>query len=387
MFITRLGSLTVLVLISTSTSVSFSGSGMLIRLAFHLLRVATEAVFLFELNKVLGALLTGGSRAVPSASAKAEAEILAQARVATRHVRVRLPDGVVMHTLVAGRPGGNPVVLLHGHSMCGALFFAQLRALVDAGARVYAPDLPGWGRSSRPRFPNRGDAVGYYVSRVLAWLDALSLGSFALVGHSLGGYLAHEVALARPLSVRSLVLVAPAAATRFVDYAAAMWFCFTPQRFISQGGLLASVLFALRYPRNPAYARPGVRQIIRVAFSLGAGAGDAAAAALLALNHGARTAQCTKPIVERVTRLECPVTLVAGEYDVLVPMSALLQVESALRAAGNEIALVCLPADHSPHLSTPELFTDVLKNAVIDKSVFAASTSVSMSTQIGASAY
>lgn len=340
----------------------------LVHLALHLLRLASEALFLFELNKTLGTLVTGGRAVARAQNAAAEKEVLAQAGVETTHEAVSLPDGTTLHTLVAGARDGGAVVLLHGHSMCGALFFAQLRALVAGGARVYAPDLPGWGRSSRPRFAGAGAAAGvaYYARRVLLWLDALALRRFALVGHSLGAYLAHEVAAARPGAVRALVLAAPAAAARAVPYASACWFSLTPQRFLAQGGLIATLLFLARYPREPCYSRPGVRTIIRASNMLGGGAGDAAAAAMIRVRYLAFGAECDRPLVERTCQLDCAITLVAGENDVLVSLEAVHELADALRKAGNQVHLTVLPgADHSPHISTPELFAAVLKTAVL----------------------
>lgn len=339
-----------------------------VHLALQLLRLASEALFLFELNKTLGALVIGSRATARKQSVAAEKEVLSHAGVETAHETVTLPDGTTLHTLMAGAEGGGAVVLLHGHSMCAALFYTQLHALVEGGARVYAPDLPGWGRSSRPRFCGVGSAAGvaYYARRVLQWLDALALRRFALVGHSLGAYLAHEVALARPSAVRTLVLAAPAATARAVPYASAFWFSLTPQRFLAQGGLLAALLFFARYPREPCYARPGVRAIIRASNMLGSGAGDAAAAAMLRVRHLAFGAECDRPLVERVRKLPCAVTLVAGEHDVLVPIEAIYKLADALSAAENMVNLAVLSgADHSPHISTPELFGKVLKSAVL----------------------
>ncbi len=337
----------------------------LLQLALHLLRVASEALFLFELNRTLGALVQGGRGAARRAFVAAEQTVLAHARAPKRHLRVTLPDGAVLHTLVAGAPA-RAVVLLHGHSMCGALFFAQLDALCDAGYQVFAPDLPGWGRSSRPRFMGGAeDGVRYYTTRVLAWIDALRLTRFAIVGHSLGAYLAHEVARERPAMVVTLTLVAPGAVVRPVNYVAAAWFRFTPQRFICHGGLVAACLFALRYPRNRCYARSGVREIISAAYRLGAGTGDAAAAAMLRVCHKTFVAECKKPLVERVGKLQCPITIVGGDEDVLVSTEAVAQLARVLKEKGNQVNVEIISgADHTPHISEAERFSTILRRAV-----------------------
>lgn len=352
----------------------------LVHFAFHLLRVASEAIFLFELNKVLGALVTGGRHRARQQSVEAEKKVLEHSQVSTRHVQVELPDGVVIHTLIANEQEANTstaekqevVVLLHGHSSCGAIFFNQLKALCATGARVYAPDLPGWGRSSRPAFVNRGPDAGvaYYARRVLAWLHEMKLDKFSLIGHSLGGYLAHEIAVTVPEKICSLVLIAPAACVRSVSYSAAFWFCFTPQRFIAHAGLLADLLFVSKYPKDPCYSRPGVRAVIRSAFRVSdGGSGDAAAAALLRINHRRFEAVCENPLVERVCKVDFDISLVVGDKDPLVPLSAIQQLDTALRDAGNtRVTLSVLPnEDHAPFISKPNLFNNILSNSGVSK--------------------
>lgn len=150
-----------------------------------------------------------------------------------------------------------------------------------------------------------------------------------------------------------------------VAYANAMWFCFTPQQFISQGGLLAVILFALRYLWNPAYDHPDIRGISRSAFAFGAGTGDVTTVTMVKIDYGHRTARFTCPLVECVSNLPCTSTSVAREYDLLVRFHASQGLGNSLCTTGNNYAFLLLPADHSPHHSTPNLFTNASKNTLI----------------------
>lgn len=340
---------------------------MLVQFALQLLRIASEALFLFELNRALGAAVHGGARTRARSAAKAESALLSQATTPTKRVLVPLSDGTNMHTLFAGPETGPAVVLLHGHSMCAALFAGQLDALAGAGLRVLAPDLPGWGRSSRPPFAGSGscDAVEYYAGRVERWLDALGLGRFALVGHSLGGYVAHEVAHRRPAAVRALCLAAPAAIARHVAYPCALWFCFTPQRFLAHGGLFAAAAFAALYPKDACYGTDGVRDILLCDNSDGVGTGDAAAAAILRVDHGRRVAECERPLLDLVEKFPFPVQIVTGDRDALVPLESIFELAKKMRATGGDVALAVLEgADHSPHISAPDAFAAAIKKVV-----------------------
>ena len=102
-----------------------------------------------------------------------------------------------------------PVVLLHGGSGSWSHWVRNIDALVDAGRRVIAPDLPGFGDSARPAHGGDADALAQPLEDGLRRL----LGDVAcdLVGFSFGGLVATFIAAQFPARVRRLVLVgAPA---------------------------------------------------------------------------------------------------------------------------------------------------------------------------------
>lgn len=104
----------------------------------------------------------------------------------------------------AGRPGGEPLVLLHGFGGSGHTFDPLLSGLGDR--RVILPDLPGQGHSADvagSRHPKAG------AEAVLATLDAMGCPQFHLGGFSMGGAVACLVALKAPERVKSLTLLAP----------------------------------------------------------------------------------------------------------------------------------------------------------------------------------
>lgn len=70
--------------------------------------------------------------------------------------------------------------------------------------RVLAPDLPGFGRSDKPHRPY---TPAFYLDTIMALIDALAVTSVSLAGHSLGGMLAHAIALSNPNLVSRLTLI------------------------------------------------------------------------------------------------------------------------------------------------------------------------------------
>jgi pimeloyl-ACP methyl ester carboxylesterase len=110
-------------------------------------------------------------------------------------------------TLTMGH--GPDVLLLHGLGGTRASLFETAAAL-SARYRVHAPDLPGFGSSSKPaRAPYN---ARWYSETMLGLLDALGIGSAHIVGNSMGGRVAIEMGLTAPDRVRALGLLCPAVA-------------------------------------------------------------------------------------------------------------------------------------------------------------------------------
>ncbi|HWX75598.1 MAG TPA: alpha/beta fold hydrolase [Solirubrobacteraceae bacterium] len=106
---------------------------------------------------------------------------------------------------------GPTAVALHGLGATKASFLTTVAAL-SGQFRVIALDLPGFGDSDKP-IGAAYDAQ-YFAEAVLGVLDALELKRVHLIGNSLGGRVALEVALRQPRRVSRLALLAPSLAWR-----------------------------------------------------------------------------------------------------------------------------------------------------------------------------
>ena len=106
---------------------------------------------------------------------------------------------------VTRSPGGDgvPVLLVHGFSTSWQLWAdtGWTRALEQAGRAWIAPDLPGHGASPKPHEPD-----AYTSAALVEALAAVGDGPADVIGYSLGGELALELALAHPDRVRRLVV-------------------------------------------------------------------------------------------------------------------------------------------------------------------------------------
>ena len=111
-------------------------------------------------------------------------------------------DGGRLFSEVAG--GGPAVVLLHPGLWDSRTWDEQFGAFSQR-FRVLRYDVRGYGRSSRPE-PDRPYS---HVADLCAVMDAAGMERAALVGGSMGGAIALDVALTRPERVTALVLAAP----------------------------------------------------------------------------------------------------------------------------------------------------------------------------------
>src|SRR5512136_311395 len=115
------------------------------------------------------------------------------------------------HTIHYSVEGSGPdVLVIHGWASSHRMWERPLERLASSGFRAWAIDLPGSGVSN-----SRCAAPDWYtitnLTRVVeAFVERVGIQSVTLVGHSMGGAIALELAHRRPDLTRALVLVAPA---------------------------------------------------------------------------------------------------------------------------------------------------------------------------------
>src|SRR5215216_6880957 len=117
-------------------------------------------------------------------------------------------DGTPMNYVDVGSGDEDPVVLVHGLGGQWQNWLENIPRLAQ-DRRVVAMDLPGFGLT-----PEAEDDEDITITRYGRWVnelaDRLGLGKVDLVGNSMGGYIAAEVAIQFPERVSRLVLVSAA---------------------------------------------------------------------------------------------------------------------------------------------------------------------------------
>ena len=255
---------------------------------------------------------------------------------------------------------GPPVVLVHGLGATKVSMLPSVAALADAGRRAIALDLPGFGDSVKPiRAPYHAP---YFAGAVVALLDALGIERADLVGNSLGGRVAIEVALRHPERTGRLGLLAPSLAWLRDRPWAPLLRIVAPQIGLLQPAprpLVEAIARAV-VPGATAqeWTAAGVDEFLRSYLTPRGRAAFYAAARNIYLEeprgpHGLWT---------RLPSLRAPALFVWGRRDHIVPRAFADHVAQALPAA-RQLELDC---GHVPQLEAPEATHAALRDFLSD---------------------
>jgi pimeloyl-ACP methyl ester carboxylesterase len=114
-------------------------------------------------------------------------------------------NGIELEIAEAGA-GGRPLLLLHGFTGSKEDFTEWLDPLAEAGWHAVAPDHRGHGKSSKP-LGESAYSIAILAGDALTLADQLGWSKFALLGHSMGGFISQAMAFSAPERLDALVLM------------------------------------------------------------------------------------------------------------------------------------------------------------------------------------
>jgi pimeloyl-ACP methyl ester carboxylesterase len=233
--------------------------------------------------------------------------------------RIRIGSAAISYQ-VAG--AGPPIILLHGLAGSGRWWQRNIAHLAQR-FRVYVLDLIGFGASAGLH-PLIFDEVAGYITR---WMDQLGIRRASIVGHSMGGLVAADLAASAPDRIDRLVLVDAAA-----------------------------FLFEQHY----VYHLQGLfRELFQVQLDfLTMLAADAYRAGPLSL-LSAVTQLLTNDFSPKLSLVRAPTLLVWGEHDALVPLE--IGKRLCRRLPANNSIVVIKGAGHNPMWDRPRAFNQVVE--------------------------
>jgi pimeloyl-ACP methyl ester carboxylesterase len=281
--------------------------------------------------------------AVVSRPGPTEAAILAElaACAPAFAVQRRTARNATLRTLEGG--AGAPVVLLHGRGNAATTWFPLLPELVRRH-RVVAVDLPGFGHSASPPFAGAGfeDGLRFFVEPIEQLLLDMGLAEAALVGHSLGGLVAAELALRRRVRPGKLVLIGAMGLGPVMTYSSRAYFRAAPERLVRA---LGTALFHRIHPPQPTALGGRIAALHDELFAVP----DGRVAPVAAFNA---LFPSVGPVPHRLGRLgdiDAETLVLWGERDEIFPVPLGIAAAAAIPRA----TLRLVPLGHSPHLEDP----------------------------------
>jgi 3-oxoadipate enol-lactonase len=261
-------------------------------------------------------------------------------------MQVFADDGACIDASVYGRGHECVVALLHGFPFARDVWETQAQALAKSSC-VVVPDLRGAGSSSIPDGPY---LMERHAADVAILLDALGAERVALVGHSMGGYVALAFARMFTERVTRIALVASRLRADTAEEAAAR------RELAGRVELEQSIepAIAAYLPRLFA-AENGIEReaVVRRAYALARQNGAKGAAATL---RGMALRAASEDIAGD---LDVPMVMVAGGLDRVLP------VDEARAAAGSFPRgrfVTCASSGHLPMLEEPERVVEALED-------------------------
>ncbi|NMC72560.1 MAG: alpha/beta fold hydrolase, partial [Myxococcales bacterium] len=253
-----------------------------------------------------------------------------------------------LRTAFADAGAGPAVVFLHG--LAGdATHWVHVAPRFTATHRVICVDLPACGESEAPRGPL---SVRLYAEQVHALLDRLGIDRAAIVGHSLGGMVAAELAFLAPGRISQLVLLDPAGFQQMPLWLRAAGHLLLRPAILSR--LLPQVwkgVLDLVFAEKNEWTRGFVRSIeetYRVEDIHG----------IARVIAGLRHDFLDRDFLDLLHRLEPPTLLVWGAADRLTPAGALRATAARMRNATTHEIPHC---GHMPMIERPETVFALLR--------------------------
>jgi len=260
----------------------------------------------------------------------------------------------------AGIDGPN-LVLIHG--LGGAVeVWRRVLAPLARHHRVVALDLPGCGRSqSPPAYP--ADTLGFFAATVLGLMDALGMTTARLIGSSLGGAVALEIAIRAPARAECLILANSAGFSHDVAWPLRLMSVPGVGEVLTRPGREHAALALRSCVADPAcITEEDIDQAYALAILPGAQAAFLGMLRVYCSVLGVQRATLHR-LAHNIPAITAPVLVVWGDCDAIIP------IQSAARAVAllpRSALAVFHGAGHLIFVEEPARFVDLAEQFLVD---------------------
>jgi 2-hydroxy-6-oxonona-2,4-dienedioate hydrolase len=239
---------------------------------------------------------------------------------------------------------GNPVLLLHGLGGSIESWLKNISAISAEELRVIVLDLPGFGLSDKPKI---NYTINFYTIFIAKFIKSLKIDScLSIVGCSLGGQIAAEIAIKYPTLSSKLVLISPAGAPPYSfkgTYALRKYIGVTRARSVQEVKEALSVVDNNNNIINNTYAQDFYHKLSTP---------GAKEAFISALKGSADAPRLSK----RLDRIQANTLLIWGKNDQIIPVK---YIEPFIKMKNCRIILI-ENSGHVPFINKPQLFNKIV---------------------------
>lgn len=230
------------------------------------------------------------------------------------------------------------VIILHGWGLSGERYSPLVDQLRRKGYQVFAPDLPGFGKSQKPTYPYE---LKDYVGFLDTYMKHRAIQKTILIGHSFGGRVALKYQLLYPDKVKGLILTGtpgytPVPRKKLVVFVAVAkigkFICSIPPISIFQDAIRKWYYYAVGardYYRAEGVMKEVFKRVVK------------------------------EDLSDAMKHVRAPCLLVWGSEDVITPPWIALRMKESIPHA----QLIVIPdADHGVSFKRSDIFMDSIEN-------------------------
>lgn len=259
-----------------------------------------------------------------------------------------LSHQINLHYLDENSTGQETVLLLHGLGADSASWQLQIPALVSSGFRVLAPDSPGFGRSNHLSKLHR---IAELVAFVPELFNALNISAAHVVGISMGGTQALQLALDFPERVKKLVLVNTYARLNISNprswpYYLLRWMLIHTLGLPAQARVVAKRIFPR--PEQVELRQMLIGQILQVKPTY---------------YRAAMRALATFNVSQRLSEISAPTLIITGEEDTTVPP---IMQHMLVERIPNARQVIIPDAGHAVSVEKAERFNQIVLDFLLE---------------------
>lgn len=268
-------------------------------------------------------------------------------------------DGNSIHYEKIG--SGEPLLLIHGLNIGSGQWYNNMDAFAKHFT-VYAPDLPGAGKSSKIDFV-KSDIGTIFLNAVKKFIQRLEIGKVNILGHSLGGWLAMRLALSGE-QVKKMVLVNSMGFTDFVPWRYKLLSLEKAAKFLARTAMRPTRRNMSDFLKSVMHKKHANEEFVEDFYKNVAN--DRRAHPFFLIHRLLKNFKVRPQfyIENELAEIKTPILIAAGKYDPLIPFD---EVKGKFGLIPGSRVRIFDKSGHVPFIEEPDEFNGAVIDFLLDR--------------------